>query len=210
MTMPNDSSYRILKHFFLRFFFLCILLTLPVICIRVDILYLHNELSEQSLTEYLQELFLFGDILIFTYAAYSSFYVRRFCVLLVGFFACLLVRELDGLFDLISHGFWIYPALIIAVSSIVYALQQKQQTIDAFCLFVQSHNFISMCLGIGILFVFSRLFGMGSLWNGLQHNPERLVKNVAEEGTESLGYIIIFSLVLLIYLTLTLKKQAII
>ncbi|MBD1576327.1 hypothetical protein HC723_07745 [Vibrio sp. S11_S32] len=107
--------------------------------------------------------------------------------------ACLLIRELDGLFDLISHGFWVYPAAIVAASSIIYALKQKQQTIETFCLFVQSHNFISMCLGMGVLFVFSRLFCMGSLWDGLmQAHPERAVKNVAEEGTEMLGYMVIF------------------
>ncbi len=48
---------------------------------------------------------------------------------------------------------------------------------------------------IATLLVFSRLFGMGEMWQGLmQENYMRGVKNTAEEGVELLSYsLIVFS-----------------
>ena len=46
---------------------------------------------------------------------------------------------------------------------------------------------------MALLLVFSRIFGMGDLWQGiLGLNYERIIKRVVEEGLEVLGYTVIF------------------
>ncbi|MGO2497499.1 MAG: hypothetical protein ACTH6I_05705 [Vibrio litoralis] len=51
------------------------------------------------------------------------------------------IRELDGLFDLVFHGFWIVPALLVAISAIAYASRDIKQTIYTFAHFTQNRNF---------------------------------------------------------------------
>lgn len=178
---------------FAQFVFLAFLVTLPIITLSIDFIYLKQGLSENSMTEYLQEILLLLTTLSFAYTAYKDPSTRHFCVLLTGFFACMFIRELDGLFDLIFHGFWVIPATLVALFSIIFALRNKQQALSTFSCFVQSRHFITLNLGMALLLVFSRLFGIGELWEGiLGSNYDRIVKRVAEEGLEVLGYTIIF------------------
>jgi len=47
-----------------------------------------------------------------------------------GFFACLLIRELDGLLDPISHGAWRWPLLAVAVShALLLSIQKIESTL---------------------------------------------------------------------------------
>ncbi|MGO2509694.1 MAG: hypothetical protein ACTH6Y_11920 [Vibrio hibernica] len=191
--MNNTQKLQVIRRATLRFLVLSVLVSLPVMCVRIDMFYLHNGLSEISLTELLQETILFISVCLFGYIAKKEPATRHAYVLVTGFFACLLIREFDEFLDLIFHGFWVIPALIVAVTAICYAWSDKQKTLDGLCAHILDRNSVAMTVGLCILLVFSRIFGMGSLWDGLMGDASvRAVKIVAEEGTEVLGYVIMF------------------
>ena len=69
----------------------------------------------------------------------------------------------------------------------------KTITLKTLAEYMQSPPFTTMSFGVMVVLVFSRAFGMGKLWKLVMgDNFNRLVKNVAEEGTELFGYSIIF------------------
>lgn len=177
-----------------QFFFLAVLVSLPVVTLSYDLIYAKHGLVESSMTEYFQETLLFLTVLSFAYTAKKESSTRHFCVLVTGFFTCMLIREFDGVFDQIMHGFWVYPALLVTIVSIVYASREIRQTIHTFAHFTLSRHFFSLCLGMTLLLVFSRLFGMGKFWHGILGTDDynRMINRVVEEGLEVLGYTIIF------------------
>ncbi|MDD1780244.1 hypothetical protein LRP49_03425 [Enterovibrio sp. ZSDZ35] len=192
MPSRNNQSNTIFKAL-CHFFSLALLVALPVLVVQIDINVLHNGLSEQSLTEYLENVLLLSTIACYVLIAVKKPDFRHFGVLVAGFFLCLFIRELDKWFDdNFWHGFWVYPAAIVASSALIYALTNKLAMLNSFARFVKNRNFTFLCLGLAILLVFSRLFGMGELWHSiLTDGYVRTAKNVAEEGLELLAYFII-------------------
>ncbi|CEO41603.1 hypothetical protein C0Z01_14725 [Photobacterium kishitanii] len=190
--MRSDTNIIFLK--IINFIFLLVILTTPFIIINYDVIYLKNNIPEQSLTEYTQELLLFGCSISFAYLGMTQALYRRCAFLIAGFFSCMLIRELDLFFDqLVFHGFWVYPASIIAFITVIYASQEREQTLSALAEFMKNNYFPILCLGLGITLVYSRLFGMGSMWHQvLGHDYHRIVKNIAEESSELLGYVLMF------------------
>lgn len=69
----------------------------------------NDSISECSLVEITQEVFLFVCGFLFLIRARLCYFQRGFLLLVSGFFFCMFIRELDGLFDLVWHGFWIVP-----------------------------------------------------------------------------------------------------
>lgn len=176
-----------------HFLFLAVLVSLPILVIRLDIDTLKTGASEGTLVEYMEQFLLTLTILCYAYIAKHNPTFRRFGVLVMGFFLCMLIRELDMFFDqLVFHGFWVYPASIVAASAILYSLTNRAETAEQFAAFVKHRHFALLCLGLVLLLVFSRLFGMGSLWREvLDEGYVRAAKNIAEEGTELMAYVTI-------------------
>ncbi|WP_264874399.1 hypothetical protein [Vibrio agarivorans] len=167
-----------------------VFLALPAIIIHIDVRLLGSQVGENSWVEYTQELSLLAIIIIFAYLYQLDRHYRSFAVLLGGFFTCLLIRELDGVFDQIVHGFWKYPAWAVASISCFYAFGlHRVRTLNQLSAFMAHPSFGLMLAAMGVLMVFSRLFGMGELWQAfLQDEYARGVKNLAEEGVELLDY----------------------
>ena len=110
----------------------------------------------------------------------------------MGFFATMLIRESDALFDKISHGFWVYPATIVAIYSMVYAKKCVGTVKKPMLTYVDSKNFIFINIGLIIVLIFSRLFGSGSLWRNIMGaDYSILYKSVIQEGIELLGYTLV-------------------
>lgn len=53
---------------------------------------------------------------------------RGLYILVAGFISVMLIRELDTLFDMVWHGFWVYPALAVTFLSIISAYFSKNST----------------------------------------------------------------------------------
>ncbi|MDO6705615.1 transporter [Photobacterium sp. 1_MG-2023] len=162
--------------------------------IQIEVLQFSGNLGEDSLVEYTQEMYLALSSALFAAVAVKKPALRGFAILVSAFFLVLLIRELDGVLDLIQHGFWKVPAVLVAVGGIAYAYQHPQSTQSPLRNYSKHASFGLMIGGMATLMVFSRLFGMGDLWQtAMQDNYVREVKNLAEEGVELLGYSLILA-----------------
>lgn len=190
----NSEKFKTIKHGLLHTFYQVGLVILVAMIIRADIMLFGFDVDEYSLTEISQQTSLLLVVCCFIFI--SKFYSqhRHFHVLLAGFFTCMLIRELDVYFDqLIQHGFWFYPAIFVALASITYAWRGNEANVSALVEFINHKCFYSFCSALVIILVFSRLFGMGDLWQVLMgDNYIRQVKNSFEEGIELLGYSLLF------------------
>jgi hypothetical protein len=157
--------------------------------IWLDIAVFDTQMLEVSFTEITQELMLLGCALLFWFSPANEGQ-KGFNVLAGGFFACLLMRELDGLFDPISHSAWCWPFMLIAITSFTIALKpaNRLDTLRALATFTKTPAFGTLSTALCVL-VFSRVFGMGALWHLiLNEGYARLAKTTVEEGVELLTY----------------------
>ena len=155
----------------------------------IDIFVARTDILETSFTEISQEVMLAIIAALFWLSARQPGQ-RGVGILIGGFFACMLIRELDGLFDPISHSAWCWPFLAIAAFSIGNALHNKRRsaTFKALAAFIATPTFATLATGFAVL-VFSRVFGMGSLWHHvLGEGYARMAKTAVEEGVELMAY----------------------
>lgn len=177
-----------------RALWLALIVTIPPLCLFIDLHILGNTVSEYSVVEVAQLILLVLSIGSFGYLAYRKADDRAFAVLVAAFFATLLVREMDAYFDVIAHGFWKYIASPIALTAIIYAYQRSEKTLAGMSRFMRSQAGVVMVIGLVILLFYSRLIGMTSLWKGLMGDAYiRVIKNAVEESAELLGYSLIFA-----------------
>ncbi len=164
---------------------------IAVLCLWVDIRIFGNDIPEVSLTEVVQESILAVIVLIHFLLA-KKYELLRYCNILVGgFFLAMLIRELDGLFDLISHGSWVWFALLATIIALIAPLRHYRQTLTQLAQYTRTPYYGMMLSGLLAILVFSRLFGMHGLWYAvLDENYARVVKNTVEEGSESFGYML--------------------
>ncbi|MEA9391583.1 hypothetical protein SJI19_13695 [Acerihabitans sp. TG2] len=155
----------------------------------IDIHWIHNSVHETSLVEITQEVLLLVMVSIFFYQAYRYPLLRHSLVLVGGFFTCMLIRELDFLMDVIRQGAWFWFASAVAAICVIFALRRPATTLTGLVAFLKHPSYGMMIAGLLCVLVFSRLFGMQILWKGiLSGDYQRVAKNMAEEGTELLGY----------------------
>lgn len=185
--MQHDLSILIRK--LCAFFLSGIFLTLLMGLIFIDVYWLHNFVYEISLTEITQELMLAAITLSFFISAYRRLVYRHARVLIGGFFLCMLIREMDFVFDMLWHGAWVWFALAVTLFCVLYSLKDLPATLRGMAHFFSHPSYGMMWSGLLCILVFSRLFGMHLLWQGLMLDGyNRVVKNMVEEGCELLGY----------------------
>lgn len=155
----------------------------------IDVLLLNNSLGEASLTELAQAFFLFSCCSLWLRIAIKAPSLRGGCILIAGFYAALLIRELDYYFDAIRHGAWFWFALASTAASLYYAWAWRNSVANGLKAFI-SHPAAGYTLcGFVAVLVFSRLFGMSLLWQGLlEQHYVMVVKSAVEEGSELMGY----------------------
>ncbi len=191
-TSQNKALLSTIGRGATEFFILSVLCGLVVITLMAIINFSDDPITEKSPVEYIGQLLLSLNIVFFLIIAASQPSHRRFALLTAGFFSCLLIRELDAFFDEIVHGFWKYPAILLAAITVFYASRSPTETIRGLAFFVQTPYFGIVATGMALLMVFSRLFGMGIFWEMvMDDNYQRIVKNLVEEGTELMAYTII-------------------
>lgn len=186
--MNNDL--QLVKSALARFGVMLALTLFSVAMVFVDIFIARTDILETSFTEVSQEAMLALIAGLFWLSAREPGQ-RGVGILIGGFFACMLIRELDGLFDPISHSFWLWPALLTAGTCVYRALGYKgawRDVVSGLARFSVRPAFGFIMAGL-LALIFSRLFGMGSLWHGiLQEGYARLAKTTVEEGVELLAY----------------------
>lgn len=171
------------------FILAALFLALMILPIYIDVAWMNDALHETSFTETTQEIMLAVIAALFFIAAQRRPAQRGALTLVAGFYSCMLIRELDFFFDAIQHGSWIWFALAVTAGCLAVALRTPKKTLHALARLLQHRSWPVMASGFLVVLVFSRLFGIHALWHHLMLGDyNRVVKNMAEEGTELLGY----------------------
>ncbi|UQY44155.1 hypothetical protein M1E08_20945 [Erwinia sp. PK3-005] len=185
--MSDDIKIITVK--FAGFFGCAIFLALMMGLVFIDVNWMNDALHETSFTEIFQEIELGAIALMFFSQAYQQGNLRYSLLLIGGFFTCMLIREMDFLFDSLYHGAWVWFALAVAFLCLWPAVLHLPATLSGLVNFLRHPSWNMMAAGLLTVLIFSRLFGMHELWETLMLDGyNRTVKNMAEEGTELLGY----------------------
>ncbi len=163
---------------------------LVILSRRIDYIILENNIGEMSVIE-LSQLFMLVITVMSFYRLNSIASLKRGSILVLGFFTVLMIRESDGFFDHISHGFWVYPALLVTFSSIAYAVKNGNVMRSLAQLLRIPSMQVLVCSTV-LLLVFSRLYGISDFWKVVMGDFYiRDVKNISEETIELLFYCLI-------------------
>lgn len=127
--MLNNAVKSQLFRSSLEFLLLSLLMLIAPIALYLDIVVFKQPINETSVTEIIQELFVFGSIVCFLKLALRRPEQSGFALLAAGFFACVFIREMDGVLDDINHGFWFYPAILTALGTIGYVAFAHARTV---------------------------------------------------------------------------------
>ena len=183
-------KHTLLKHL-LNFIVLALGAVFTALVIWLDVAVFKDGVQEISATEILQELTLLVISALFFLQAKKHPALRGGMILIGGFFFCMLIRELDALFDQIHYGSWVYFASLIAVYCIVWACITPKTSMRGLSAFLAHPACHYMVCGLVLILVFSRVFGMNLIWKAvMQGDYVREVKNIVEEGTEMMGYLL--------------------
>ena len=184
---------QIFKMLVLPFIIISLLSAGVITTINIDYFVLENNLSERSLTELFQQLLLLASVGIFIWSATKVAESRTLFILVAGFFGCMFLRELDFYFDMIVHGFWLYPTLLLASSVIIYSVRHNDYLVSSVRSFSQTNAYFNILVGLVIIMIFSRLFGSGTLWKEVMNEDyHHIYKTIIQEGLELFGYVFVF------------------
>jgi hypothetical protein len=176
----------------IEFLFLAALLTSIRLIITIDGEIILAGASENSVTEYTQEGLILLSAILFGIGAWRRPESRGFLVLVAGLFGCMFVREFDNHLDRIAHGFWVYPAVLLAVTSIVYARLCGRTVLAPMAVYTQTRSYVYLSIGLLIVIVFSRIVGSNSLWRELMGDDYQWAyKTIIQEALELSGYVLI-------------------
>ncbi|ODS10451.1 hypothetical protein [Vibrio scophthalmi] len=190
-ALDKSSSKIILKRFQNALIAVAICLLVNV-ALRIDYVFLGNTLGEASVTEILELVMLAISSASFFLIAKQRPALKHAAVLIGAFFLVMFIRENDGWLDHISHGSWIYPALLTTIAAIIYAAKNGKQSFTQLAVILNTSSANLLIFGLIMLLVYSRLMGMGDFWKGvMSEHYIRDVKNIVEESTELLAYCII-------------------
>lgn len=153
--------------------------------------------SEFGLVQIAQSLCLLAAVISMWAVSRLDANYRELAVCFTLFFAILLIRENDQIFELwLMHGFWKWVVLAVLLLLGWYFIRHRR------AVFEQLEGF-SHTVPFGILvaamctLVFSRLFGGSRFWEAVMTDDYQiLAKAAAEEGTElfAMGLFLAFAL----------------
>ncbi len=147
-----------------------------------------GKFGENSLTEIMQELFLFLLGVMFLYAGRLNPGTAPFTRLAAIFFFMAFIREFNNQID-----FWFYLVLPLILLFFWLAFRDRKKLAEATHAFVELPFIAWFVTGFLVTFIFSRLFGKTSFWTTLlEAHYHRWAKNAGEEGIELLGYTLLF------------------
>ncbi len=185
--------FQLFKALVLPFIIISLLSVGIITTIKIDFFLLENKLEEDSLTEFFQLLLLFTSIITFAWSAKKVEESRTLFILISGFLGCMFIREMDFYLDMIVHGFWFYPAILLAILVITYSIKNNDLLIHSVRVFSKTNVYFNLLVGLIIIMVFSRLFGSGTLWKEIMNDDyNHIYKTIIQEGLELFGYMFIF------------------
>jgi len=149
--------------------------------------------NEWSLTEWYGFGFVFLSLCVVLRVGALVRARKPLAMVFVGVLLIALIREADMFLDVyVFNGAWQVLVAATACATIGLVWHRRYALGAAVQDFINQPAFGIMLSGFLVVFVFSRLFGRGTFWMALMgEHSLRSVKNVAEEGTELVGYFLI-------------------
>lgn len=166
--------------------------------------------SESSLTEHMQDFMSFFSCMLFLYAARLDAKLNIAATLLGALLAMMFVRESDSLLDTyVFDGAWQSIVGLIFVCVLIFLWGRFSSIYASLKEYSQQPSFGTFLAGFVTIIAFSRLLGRGSYWQAIMGDSYmRLVKDIVEEGVETLGYTLIF--IAAIELVIACRRRALI
>jgi hypothetical protein len=153
--------------------------------------------SEFGFVQIAQPLFLLATVISMWAGSRLDANYRELAVCFTLFFAILLIRENDQIFELwLMHGFWKWPVLLVLIFLGWYFVKHRRAVIGQLEDFSHTVPFGILVAAMCTL-VFSRLFGSSRFWEAVMTDDYQiLAKAAAEEGTElfAMGLFLAFAL----------------
>lgn len=149
-----------------------------------------SEYSEHSLTEWLESGCALLSALLFFVVARLNSHLRPTAAMLAALCLMMFIREADFYLDnyVFEHAWKILVAGVLAAISL-YLWRHRHAFADSLATYVNQASAGIFLGGFLVLLVFSRLFGRERFWEAVMGDGYmRVVKNIAEEGTEIMGY----------------------
>jgi len=149
-----------------------------------------SDYSEHSATEKMHDIFAFISCVVFFIAARFSRSLRPAAVIVGTLAGLMLIREFDAFLDEnLFDGAWQVLVYSSIAASAFYLFKQTYPIKESLLEYSRTSSAGIFLSGILVVLAFSRLFGRGSFWEAVMGDSYmRLVKNIAEEGTELMGY----------------------
>lgn len=149
-----------------------------------------SEYSEHSATEKMQDAFAFLISMLFLVGAWLSKSLRPAAIIVATLAGMMFIREFDAFLDEnLFDGAWQVLVLIVIAASTIYLFKQPYPVKPSMVEFSRLSSAGIFLSGFLVIMAFSRLIGRGSFWEAVMGDAYmRVVKNIAEEGTELMGY----------------------
>ncbi|VFQ46388.1 hypothetical protein [Desulfoluna butyratoxydans] len=194
--MESPCSLTSLSGTFARYFFYAFLAGAMALCITWEALNTPSAylFGEDSLLEALQVAALFFTMVCAWTAGHRDPSPNPVATMLVGAAAMAGIREFDFCLDrYLFDGGWQVLVCFTALLTAASVYRDRETLLDSLHGFAGKPSFGLMVGGFVTVFVFSRLFGRQVLWRGIMGDGYMpVVKTAVEEGTELLGYTLIF------------------
>lgn len=152
----------------------------------------HYGVQSETAIEWVQDVVLGATMVFFYLTAWKLPQERGGVLLMAGFMTVLFIREQDAYFDLIVHGAWVYAvaAFLVCLFYVVWK-RGLDETLEGLAQFVRSRAFITMLAGLGMLLVYSRLYGSDKfMWRFFIEDQHwrYVAKRLSEESMELMAY----------------------
>lgn len=149
--------------------------------------------SEHTLTEHMQDVMTFSSAILFLYCSRIHPKLKVAATLLAALLAMMYVRENDSVLDTyVFDGAWESIVLFIIAMVVVFLWGRFSSIYPSLKAYSQEACYGTFLAGVVTVLGFSRVMGRGSFWVSVMgDNYIRVVKNIVEEGIETLGYTLI-------------------
>ena len=152
------------------------------------------DFSESSLTEYAQELLLLLIIAISVYSIRKHHPYRTIYIGLAALAAASLIREFNNFAyaHLFAHA-WLVGVSLVLIPFVIFLYRNFRTVKQEFMAISNTYAFAIILIGLLVLHVFSRLYGLHLIWENLMGEQYLYsVVRASEESIELLGYSILF------------------